>query len=421
MKIIYPGGFKDKNKYSKTLISRYSEIYPEFSMEQLEAPIVRVVNNISYDISCFELYEHVIANIFAIKQFLISSYPGISISRTSGKGVLLRYSRGDEELLRRLMKDDFPEGHREKYLKFVSEMTKNAIREICQETEKSIPHSAKIEYQRWLDGGRSDVDAATETVQATFVERLEKENVVSQKKTSFTDIIRKNDGEEDMAFSKKKRHVVFEDEGIKKKINLSERDEEEIDSCTDAASINNGDVTSKVVLEDSNTANTQRSIGTEEQIDYTPNNNGKIREEKIADEYSNHVLVNPQLTKLYAWIYELPEWLQNQVLNSTPIKGLIESAEQMAAIYDIKSIQDIVTKMLSPEAQSPVDGAEYDLYEKAQISDMRPIEPIDMSMLYKDATVTGWILPTVGMESGNMFVGDAAFNGLGHFHGIELF
>lgn len=180
-----------------------------------------------------------------------------------------------------------------------------------------------------------------------------------------------------------------------------------------------GDVTGKVVLKDSNTANTQRSIGAEEQRECTLNNNGKTREEKIADEYSEPVLLNPQLTKLYAWIYELPEWLQTKILNYTPVKALIESTEQMVKIYDIRPIQYLSIKTLSPETQSSVDTDEYDLYEKAQISDTRPIEPIDMTMIYEDATVTGWILPTIG-ESGSILGGDAAFNGLDYFHGYGL-
>lgn len=203
MKIIYPGGFKDREKYSSTLVWRYKEIYPEFSIEQLQAPITLAINNLSGPISRMEFYDNVMYTINLLKKFIDPNYRGNDIERASSNGIVLSCSRGDERLLRRLMKDDFPEEYAEKYFKFVSEMTKNAIREICQETEKAIPHSAKIEYQRWLDGGRSDVDAATETGPTTFVERLEKENSVSQKKTSFANMIRKNDGEEAPDFTKK--------------------------------------------------------------------------------------------------------------------------------------------------------------------------------------------------------------------------
>jgi hypothetical protein len=127
------------------------------------------------------------------------------------------------------------------------------------------------------------------------------------------------------------------------------------------------------------------------------------------------------LGNLYSWISELSEWMQNQLLNSTPIKNLIKSTKQIAAIYDIKSIaQDFATKALSSMSENhSIDATEYDSYEKAQVSYLQSTtEAIDMSMILKE-------IPAIpgAIESGNIFSGDIAFNGLGHFyeHGIDVF
>ena len=122
------------------------------------------------------------------------------------------------------------------------------------------------------------------------------------------------------------------------------------------------------------------------------------------------------LKNLYAWIYEFPEWMQNQLLNSSPIKELIESVKQNSAIYDIKSIgQDFAIKILIHESsKNPVDMIEHDIYEKIQVVDLRPVDAIDMTMI-KGPTVNKWILPMI--ESRNMFAGDVQAHG----HEIDVF
>ena len=169
---------------------------------------------------------------------------------------------------------------------------------------------------------------------------------------------------------------------------------------------------------------------------YTPNEanyhsesiNSNHNDDDGKIEQINHevklVETHPSLSELtlkdfYSWIYELPEWMQNQLLSSTLIKTLIESAKQISAIYDIESIvQDFTNKTLAPElSEDSVAVSEHDIYEKVQISDLRSIDSIDMSMIWKEPTVSGWILPMIGMESGNMLGGGAAFNG----HEIDVF
>ena len=103
-----------------------------------------MINNISGLIDELGFYKGVISRISLLKEFLNPGYRGDDIQRASSNGVVLSYSRGDERLLRRLMKDDFPEKDKDWYLEFVSEMTKNAIREICQKSLKKQRRQSHI-------------------------------------------------------------------------------------------------------------------------------------------------------------------------------------------------------------------------------------------------------------------------------------
>lgn len=192
MKIVYPNKIKDADKYSDTLVWRYSEPYPEFSAEQLRTPIVRIVNNISGPINRMETYEEVISQINLLKSFLELNYQSGDIQRASSNGLILSYSKGDENLLRRLMRDKFPEENKEKYLSFVSEISRYVINELCQEIENHIPYSAKIDYQRYSYESSITLNRISDSIQPTFVEQLEKENMLPRKKRGFANIIKEN-------------------------------------------------------------------------------------------------------------------------------------------------------------------------------------------------------------------------------------
>lgn len=214
MKIIYSNSIKDSDKYSKTLVWRYSNLYPEFSTEQLRDPIIKVVNNISGPIGRMESYEEVLSQIGILKSFIKQNYQGDDIQRASSNGLILSYSKGDEKLLRKLMKDKFPEENKDRYLQFVSDMSKNAIREISQATENAIPHSTKINYQRSLTPYVENINMAPDRAGSTFIDRLEKKNKLPRKKRAFADIIRTHNNEEDTNLSSKNELIDFEDKSI---------------------------------------------------------------------------------------------------------------------------------------------------------------------------------------------------------------
>ncbi len=120
---------------------------------------------------------------------------------------------------------------------------------------------------------------------------------------------------------------------------------------------------------------------------------------------------NAALDQLLNWIYELPQWLQDQILQSTPVKALIESIEQAAAIYDKKSVVDLFVSMRSPAVSDSPNAVENNIHEVVKLLDMPSEGFIDMSMIYKESTISGWILPTVAIIGSGGF-GDSAFNGL---------
>jgi hypothetical protein len=130
---------------------------------------------------------------------------------------------------------------------------------------------------------------------------------------------------------------------------------------------------------------------------------------------------NELLNHLLSWIYQLPQWLQDQILQSTPVKALIESIEQAAAIHDKKFVVDLFVDIESSEPVSDSSNSvENNMQEGVMLLEKPSEGSIDMSMIYKESTVTGWILPTLAIiGSGNIF-GDSAFGGLPmNFNGLN--
>jgi|GEM_PF-3739596 len=173
----------------------------------------------------------------------------------------------------------------------------------------------------------------------------------------------------------------------------------------------------------------QRSITANEQTDneadYTEAKDDEEKNLDVTDLTEDvSLLPSPSLTQLYAWIAELPAWLQEQILNSSPVKALIESVNQAAAIYNMNSLQDFITQATPSEpASNSAEVTEEDMWQKAQVYDPYPTDAIDMTMIWKEPAVSGWIMPMIGMESGTMFFDNAhAFNDLPHHgYGVDVF
>ena len=180
--------------------------------------------------------------------------------------------------------------------------------------------------------------------------------------------------------------------------------------------------------DDNGSADTNEANHHSDSISYNKDDDSSKAEQTNHEEFSETNLSLSELTlkNFYAWIQELPERLQHQILSSSPVKSMIESAKQIAAIYDIKSaIQDLFTTMTSPKfSNGSIDMAECILDDKVQILDLRPVDSIDMTMVLKNTIISGWILPTGAMGSDNFFV-DHAFGGaamnLNGLNAIDVF
>lgn len=106
----------------------------------------------------------------------------------------------------------------------------------------------------------------------------------------------------------------------------------------------------------------------------------------------------------------LPEWLQEQILDSRAVKALIEFAERISEMYDMRSIGQKFTKgMLLPDnIKSSIEDSRERQAEIAKVAD----DLVDMNMGYAGLTDATWILPTA-----NSMLGDGDFGG---FDGIAV-
>jgi hypothetical protein len=144
--------FKRKEKYIKALEWEYLQDYPEFTPEQINRPIAVVVGSFNADINRY--------GDESLKMSVINDYKRILIDKdkTDEDGMeqsmiaVLYFLIGVEESIRydvtRAGKVPFPEEHKEKYLEFISVMTKRVVQDMCTTIEAKIPHTAKVEYQR---------------------------------------------------------------------------------------------------------------------------------------------------------------------------------------------------------------------------------------------------------------------------------
>ena len=116
------------------------------------------------------------------------------------------------------------------------------------------------------------------------------------------------------------------------------------------------------------------------------------------------------LSHMLSWIYQLPEHLQNKMLNSAPIKALMEAAEQMASIHDVMTVEAFLAKLLPAEPEVVMDCAENDMGDKVQMHESFT-DAIDMNMFINEPEVNGLIMPMLDVGS-NLFANhDGAFNG----------
>lgn len=203
----YPNKFKTKEKYISYLIGKYSSQYQslDLAIEQWKLPITKAVNCVSGPINDFpNNYQWALNAIDYVRDGIRSglSHEDIqSLTKTlDTRSEIYHLAIGDEEEIKDLLEEDFPESQKEQYLEFVSKMTKDVVNAICTETLKSIPEAEKIIYKRKLAvENRSSSPIAEE----------------SKKEQSFAQRVLDEDDRKPSAESKKRKVSFVEEVAIK--------------------------------------------------------------------------------------------------------------------------------------------------------------------------------------------------------------
>lgn len=206
----YPNKFKTKEKYIASLVGTYSSQYPDLDLnrEQWELPITKAVNCASGPINDFPNNHQWVLN--AIDYVMDGIRLGLSHEEIHAlteildtRSEIYRLGIGEEKEVKILLEEDFPESQKERYLEFISRMTKDVINAICSETLKSIPETEKIIYARRL--------AKEARPSSPIIDESRKEQSFAQRVL--------DEGDRKPSSESKKRKVSFVDEIIATKKN----------------------------------------------------------------------------------------------------------------------------------------------------------------------------------------------------------
>ncbi len=145
---------------------------------------------------------------------------------------------------------------------------------------------------------------------------------------------------------------------------------------------------------------------------YTSNEDKSKEQKNIKNTNdSENDIFNIVLNQFLSWLQNLPEWLQNYIQDTSPIKTLTEHNEHISTIYSHKLCTKLYTKNdISGQKNNTIESS---IHEKITISYQDTIDAIDMSLVSKEPLVTGWILPT-NIESGIIAGGKIAFDELAY-------
>ena len=228
---------------------------------------------------------------------------------------------------------------------------------------------------------------------------------------------------------------------------LAEAHKAEIDSSTDNSfsstdndttntdhrnsdsSTSSGDTTN---TQDSNNSNdkttNQRGCLSTDINDDIGDKKDKDTDNTAKNELTEESELSAFILNFLAWIYELPKWLQEKMLNSAPVKALLDEAEAMEAIYNqsnhlMKQLANLFTHDKSTSLDDITEDKQSSKVTLANLESENAIVLIDTDMILKNSQVSGLILPMVAVESGailpdNGFGGLLNFNGL---NGLEIF
>jgi hypothetical protein len=184
IKAQYPSSFK-KDEYIEFLTSEYLKEYSKFLPEQIQVPIIKIVDCIENRINEFKSGKYQLSIINYIKN-LTKIKDDETEEMSQWALITIDYIKKDEETVKRSIEElsgvKLPD-NMEQYLEFVSKMTKKVIKDICLATEAKIPHTTRVEYRRSISEAENITDAKLKKHPRSFVAEQEEKR---DKKVHFS-------------------------------------------------------------------------------------------------------------------------------------------------------------------------------------------------------------------------------------------
>lgn len=172
MKAQYPNSLK-QDKYVTVLCGMYQQKYPEFSKEQIRCYAYEMVGVITRQLN--ELDSCKDAQLYRIELLKkITTIPDLSSQSATIRRLSVYLGVMKKDLIEEVVKDDleprkipFPEEHKTKYLRFISDVTAKVIDDICNITKAKLVASKMPE-----DRSAGSKRFRSEEKPSSFVERV---------------------------------------------------------------------------------------------------------------------------------------------------------------------------------------------------------------------------------------------------------
>ena len=127
-------------------------------------------------------------------------------------------------------------------------------------------------------------------------------------------------------------------------------------------------------------------------------------------------IISSTVNQFLSWIWILPEWLQERILNSTPVKSFLENSKIEAAIYSTKSLYNQISKLFDNKIGNEDSSESHCSNENKALIKPCAERLIDTTTITESPDINNWIFFTliIGL-SGNLvsqddFGGPIGFN-----------
>lgn len=187
MKAHYPNSLR-QDKYVTVLTAIYQQKYPEFSKEQIRCYTYEMAVVITRQINTVESYDGQTSRINTLQS--LKKLPELVAGSSTIFRLFIYLGRRDADWMEEVVRGDlklreipFPEEHKTKYLRFISDITAKVINDICDTTKAKLIGS-KMPEDRSAGSKRS----RSEDKPLSFVEKVGRgSKPAKEEKTSFSE------------------------------------------------------------------------------------------------------------------------------------------------------------------------------------------------------------------------------------------